>query len=128
VTKTETVISRLAYHTGPTDRLVGVPSFVGMLRPYAGLKEASYDDVMRCLRELSDTLVEKKELRRDLMSSLWGLVWYPKYLALDADSMLRRNRLISRADLATLNQWTRQISHTVQMLLEGQLDNAFNTP
>ena len=122
-------VERIDYHAGNQEAGLDTPSFVAMLRPYNGLREEAYTDVLRCLRAVSKHIREAHALDKSLIASLWAIAWYPRYWALEMGSMLRRNDLISADDQATLSGWVNQIAHTVSLLLEGaEEEEAFASP
>lgn len=120
--------ARLDYHAGNRDEERAIPSFVGMLRPYRGLHEAAFVDVMDCIRALAPEL-GAGALPRSLVTNLWAVCWYPRYWGLSEGSMLRRNALISESDQQRLSEWLDRISNAVSRLLEGtSVDEAFERP
>jgi hypothetical protein len=127
----EAVMSKLDYHAGnqAVNREESTPSFVGMLRPYKGLQPVVFHEVVVILKEIAAVLRGADDLPRPLVASLWAICWYPRYWALSADSMLRRNNLISKEDLSQLTEWVDQITHTVGQLLDGVAESeAFEAP
>jgi len=93
--------------------------FLGSLRPYRGrLEPRNFHEVLAALRVLSPTL-EEPLLDREVVSALWGIVHLARAWGVHEDGMLRRNRLISDADVATLTEWIETISYATCCLLDG---------
>jgi len=99
--------------------------FLGMLRPFHGLREDAFHDVMVCLREVAPAL-RGVSLDRELAHALWSLCHLARAWGLDADGMLRRNRIITDEDAHRLQGWVDVISWTVFWLVgEGSPEDAF---
>ncbi|MFI5720567.1 hypothetical protein [Nocardia sp. NPDC051750] len=98
--------------------------FLGMLRPYKGLREENFHSVMSCLRVLAPTL-QHDSLDRSAVSSLWGICHLGRTWGVCPDGMLRRNDLISAADVQRLENWIDCISYAVLCLFEGATEEAF---
>jgi hypothetical protein len=93
--------------------------FLGMLRPFDGTLPASnYHDVMTALRTLADDL-DYPTLDREIMAALWGICHYARAWGLDPGGMLRRNHLISPAQIQQLETWVDHISYATCCLLDG---------
>ena len=103
----------------PPDAALYRNGFVGSLRPYAGLREANFVQVMDAIIALHPHLTGTTHLDRRLVEGLWGLTRYARWWGLDAGSMLVRNRLISAEDAARLLGWVQCIESAVARLLRG---------
>lgn len=113
----------LAAHVLPSGN-DGKPSFLGMLRPYRGLSEESFHDVMRCIVALAPELAAE-HVDRSIASALWGLCYHARLWGLEESGMLRRNGLIAAADVARLAEWIDCIAWaTMQLLDTSDLDVA----
>jgi hypothetical protein len=89
------------------------------LRPYHGLKEENFHEVMEAIISLAQPLGSDPLLERDLINALWGLCHYARQWGVHPDGMLRRNNLISASDVARLENWIDTITSTVALLLDG---------
>jgi hypothetical protein len=99
--------------------------FLSMLRPYGGLREPVFHEVMACVKALADELVADK-LDRATISSLWGICHLGRAWGVEEDGMLRRNGLITDTDKSRLADWIDCISYAVLMLLDGSgVEEAF---
>jgi len=99
--------------------------FLGMLRPYHGLREHNFHEVMQALRTISPTL-QYAALDRELVSALWGICHFGRAWALETGSMLQRNGLITPADAGRLDEWLSIISYAVACLLDDSgVEEAF---
>jgi hypothetical protein len=93
-------------------------SFLGMLRPYHGLHERAFHEVMACIIALAPEL-HRKQLDRSVVSALWGICYCGRLWALEPEGMLRRNDLISDKDVKRLTDWIDCISHATMALIDG---------
>ncbi|MBI5537982.1 MAG: hypothetical protein HY898_34990 [Deltaproteobacteria bacterium] len=94
-------------------------AFLGMLRPYRGLREECFQDVMECLRAVAIDL-RGAAIDRELVASLWAICHFGRAWGVSPDGELQRNHLIKPEDVKKLEGWVEQISETVFLLLEGQ--------
>ena len=92
--------------------------FIGMLRPYNGLIERNFDEVMQALHTLAPLFQKDAILDRALMTALWDICITTRSWALDPEGMIRRNDLITSDDIARLSNWLDTISEAVSNLLE----------
>ena len=100
--------------------------FLGMLRPYHGLREENFHEVVGCLRALT-TALRGPTLDREIVTALWSLCHLARAWGLDVDGMLRRNRIITDEDAQRLQGWVDVISWTVFWLVgAGNVDDAFS--
>ena len=111
----------LLSHAGPDLE----PGFLGMLRPYRGLQEESFHEVMTALAALGPSLGRGSTVDRQVMEALWGICVLGQCWGVEPDGMLRRNKLISGDDVERLAQWIKMISWAVFFLIEGSPEAAF---
>ncbi|RFP66160.1 hypothetical protein D0N36_05430 [Hymenobacter lapidiphilus] len=103
----------------PDDRWT--TGFLGMLRPYKGLIEHNFHEVMLALRVLAPAFAEHEtQLSRPLITAVWVICHLGRAWGLEPEGMLQRNNLILPADTERLSEWLSIISDTVSCLLEGQ--------
>ena len=93
--------------------------FVGQLRPYRGLKEQNFREVMEAIYALAPAISASGAVDRQLMADLWAIVWLPRTWAFPPHGMLRRNGLIDGRELSRLDDWLDRISEAVDNVLEG---------
>jgi hypothetical protein len=100
--------------------------FIGMLRPYHGLREENFHEVMACLRALR-SVIARESLDRGLVDAVWTLCHLSRAWGLDPDGMLQRNKLMAPEDVRKLQSWIDTISWTVFWLLQpdGATNEAF---
>lgn len=110
---------RLVFHTLPEDG-----AFLGMLRPYRGLRPEILRDVETALRVIAPRLGEDS-LPRELVSALWSIAHLGRAWALEPEGMLRRNGLVNDPDLETLDTFLNRFSYAVMCLLEQNPEEAF---
>jgi hypothetical protein len=112
----------LLAHAGP-DLEAG---FLGMLRPYRGLQEESFHEVMAALAALGPSLGHGQAVDRQVMGALWGICVLGQWWGVEPDGMLRRNKLISEHDVQRLTRWIRIISRAAFFLIEGSQEAALD--
>ena len=93
--------------------------FLAMLRPYKGLLENNFREIMEALRVLAPTLQHGPAIDRNLITALWDICHFARAWALEPEGMLQRNHLITATDQERLADWLNIISDTVSNLLEG---------
>ena len=93
--------------------------FLGSLRPYRGLKERNFREVMMALWVLSPELQLGEVVDRQLMDALWRLQFITYNWGLRPGNMLQRNKLITPEDTEILAEWFRAIGEAVFNLLAG---------
>ena len=124
----EEAIEKLGFHSGRDSRIEDPRWKTGILstlRPYDGtLKTDAMDEVLACVLALSEMLDEGDTIPRDVMSDLWAIVHLGRLWGTDEGGMLRRNNLISDADLKTLDGWLDSLSLAVLSFLDHAPDSA----
>src|SRR5438128_1239377 len=99
--------------------------FLGSLRPYRGLNEENYHEVMEAIRTLAPQL-QASEVDREVISALWAICYLARLWGLEPDGMLQRNGLIEPADIERLSKWLDTVGFAVMMLLDsGDIEAAF---
>jgi hypothetical protein len=92
--------------------------FLPVLRPYGGLRESAFHEVMACVDALAEELAVDK-VDRATLSSLWGICHLGRAWGVQEGGMLHRNGLITDSDRFRLERWIDCISYAVMMLLDG---------
>src|SRR5206468_1953844 len=82
----------------PLEEALYPEGFLGCLRPFSGLREANFLQVMDAIIALRPHLAGHREWEVRLVAGLWGLVVTARNWGLDPGGMLQRNRLLSPAD------------------------------
>jgi hypothetical protein len=95
------------------------PGLIRMLRPYRGLHEEYFHELVAAIRAVASSLRMDAHMDPELMGSLWSILVYVHAYALAPDSSLQHNHLISSQDLATLHDWVRTIGFLVSGLQAG---------
>lgn len=93
--------------------------FLGSLRPFQGLNQENYREVMRAIYALAPEISAGKFVDKEVMSSLWFICFQSWAIGLMSGGALDRNQLISDAERVQLEEWLWQISFSVSILLEG---------
>src|SRR5262245_12291396 len=105
-------------HKAPDGRL-DESGFLGMLRPYRGLREENFHEVMAALAVLGPKWSTETTVDRELIASLWAMCLLARTWGVEPCGMLRRNHLISDADVQRLEEWINIISWAVFFLIDG---------
>jgi hypothetical protein len=102
-----------------------VRGFLGSLRPYRGsLNPENYDDVIAALRALAPELRDPS-VDTDMVSNLWSICHLGRTWGLQPHGI--NNKLLSKEDAVTLEEWIDTISYVTMMLLEGgDIDEALS--
>ena len=99
--------------------------FLGSLRPFSGLREQNFHEVMGALRVLAPAL-EGELIARDVTAALMGICHFGRAWGIHPSGMLRRNGLISDEDVERLESWVWTISYATTCVLDGAIDEAFH--
>lgn len=102
--------------------------FLGSLRPYRGLREANFHEVMKAVFVLGAEFHSEPTVDREVVESLWSMCTLARHWGLHPDGMLRRNNLISLEDQNILCEWIDVIEHTCHILLGGHPPEAAIEP
>ena len=93
--------------------------FLGSLRPYGGhLVEENFREVMESLSVLAPEL-SGATVDREVVGALWAMCHLARAWGVEPEGMLRRNSLISAADVETLADWVDTLSYATMCLLTG---------
>jgi hypothetical protein len=87
----------------------GMPSLVGSLRPFQGLCEHDFLDLMTSLIGVQERISRPTRIERDIVCACWHIRSQMTVLALDELSPLRRHKLISQRDFERIHYWHRAI-------------------
>ena len=112
------LIRKHAFRDVDFDTLTSPDSFLGSLRPFVGLREENFKEVMEALRVLAPSL-RADVMDRELMSDLWNMSWQASLIGLHSTGALQRNHIISDEEINRLENWVFQICFTISLLLGG---------
>ncbi len=93
--------------------------FIGCLRPWSGLRDENYHELMTAIVSLHDSLAGRSEWPTELVSAIMGITRMAHRWGIDDTGMLRRNNLISDPDIVKLRHWTHRIESVVEQILMG---------
>lgn len=93
--------------------------FVGMLRPYSGLLESNFHELMVALYKAAPVFQQSGKIDNKLAHSLWSICSSVHTTATREGSALRRNNLITDSDLKRLTRWVDIFEWDCQMLIMG---------
>ena len=117
---TDTAISNLLEHSGRKDGEKMRSGFLGSLRPFQGVHENNFIDVMNSLVVVAPELVKQNRAAIELMVAIWDMCHRTRVYASYENSILIRNRLISDQDCQRLHLYLRTIESCMLRLLAGE--------
>lgn len=94
--------------------------FLGMLRPYRGLRETNFHVVLEALFVVGQRLSAGNLVDRELTHSLWSMCRLARLWGVDPDGMLQRNKLISQSDTTLLQRWIDIVEYGALHMLSGR--------
>jgi hypothetical protein len=109
----------LQKHAGRQEKSQATEGFLAMLRPYRGLSEEHFREVMDALRAMAPAL-QRSTIDRELVADLWELIFLAWLWALAPGCKLRRNNSITAEDQEVLSSWVEEIGLTVSLMLSGE--------
>ena len=125
----EQALEQLSFHSGRHSDVYSdkwTNGFLPSLKPFKGLNEPAFNNLMECLNVLKDEIKQSKTLDKELMLDLWTICHYTKAWGTDPIGMLRSNNLISDEELEELTNWINKISYKVSFWLEGLEEEDLN--
>lgn len=118
------LLHSFSYHDLEHPKRAG--GFLGSLRPYHGLKEKNFHELMEAIGVLAPQLQAAK-VDREIVSALWAICYLARLWGIEPGGMLQRNRLIAADDVDRLGKWLGVLGYTVAILLEGgDMEEAFS--
>ncbi|WP_276373720.1 hypothetical protein [Chryseolinea sp. H1M3-3] len=118
----EQALEQLKFHSGlhpDIESTRWTNGFLPSLRPFRGLNREAFANLIECLNVLKDDIKSSKTLEKELMLDLWTICHYAKAWGTDPEGMIRRNNLISAAELKEFEGWINEISYKISFWLEG---------
>ncbi len=103
----------------PLENALIEDSFLGCLRPFAGLREENFLQVMEAIIALRPYLEGQQVWEARLVEGLWELTRRARLWGLDPNGMLQRNRILTAEDTARLLRWVQCIESAVSKLFRG---------
>jgi hypothetical protein len=91
--------------------------FLGCLRPFSGLREENFIELMRAIIALKPHLSGAAAWELRLVQGLWELTTRARHWGLDQNGMLQRNQLLSDAESRRLLLWVQCIEMAVSRLM-----------
>jgi hypothetical protein len=118
------LLHSFGYHDLEHPKMIG--GFLGSLRPYQGLKEKNFHELMEAVHVLAPQL-QGETVDREIISALWSICYSAWLWGLEPNGMLQRNGLIAPEDVRRLSEWVECLGFAVMVLLEGgSVEQAFN--
>lgn len=119
----------LSYHSGRHENIDSPKwenGFLGSLRPFKGeLIEDNFIEVMECMKALKEELTCDR-IEKNMLSDIVAITFLARIWA-SPDGILGSNELLSEEQTKTLNLWVDIIQETLNWLLDGAEEEAFNS-
>lgn len=93
--------------------------FVGCLRPWSGLRDQNYRELMLAILSLHESLAGSDCWPTELVAGIMGITRMAHSWALDSNGMLQRNHLITEPEIVKLRHWVHRIESVTELLLMG---------
>lgn len=103
----------------PLSDAVHEHGFIGCLRPWSGLRDENYREVMIAILSLRESLAGADCWPTELIGGIMGITRMAHCWALDSNGMLQRNNLISDLELNKLRSWVNRIESVTEQILMG---------
>jgi hypothetical protein len=103
----------------PTSEALYEHGFIGCLRPWTGLRDENFKELLTAIISLRHSLAGRDAWPIELVAGIMGITRMAHCWAIDDAGMLRRNRLISDDDIAKLRHWVQRIESVAEQLLMG---------
>ncbi|NMO21139.1 hypothetical protein HPC49_39720 [Pyxidicoccus fallax] len=109
----EEAAERIQFHAGPESE-----AFLGMLRPFGGVRREVLADLEGALRAAAP-LLQQPQVERGLMGALLAIIHLGRAWALEPGGMLQGNHLISAEEQELLSGFLHSFAYAVFCLLDG---------
>jgi hypothetical protein len=99
--------------------------FLGSIRPYKSYTSVinNLQKIVSDLRFVSDWIRSSESLPKSFVNDVSGIIYFGKEWAVEDESMLKRNNLITTEELMDLRKWLSCLEYIWVMLLDGQNDD-----
>ena len=91
--------------------------FLGSLRPYTGLKEENFREVMDAINVLAEAHAEQPVIDKEIAAAVFGLCVDAWAWGISPNGMLPDNGLIEPWEQSLLEEWLYQINEAVSTKL-----------
>lgn len=109
----------LLVHAGLINDPAMSTGWLGLLRPYRFLPVKQFHDIMNCLLVMHPELSVGCIVDKDIVRGVFHITHTTRLWATGEFSVIRRNKLISADNLATLEVWLQLIERIVVQSLDG---------
>jgi hypothetical protein len=111
---------QILFHAGwDLSSVSGSPCFLERLRPYQGLSELAFAEVMNSIMIWHPSLVAAQMVDKQIVTALWDLCCRTRGLVLRPNSSVQTNKLITSDDLERLRWWIEVIESASLGTLQG---------
>jgi hypothetical protein len=94
--------------------------FLGCLRPYSGLRERNFHELVEAILIVGERFHAASTVDREIVYALWDICVTARRYGISPGGMLRRNKLITTEDVALLERWVDTIERMATKLLLGK--------
>lgn len=111
--------SLIRMHAGAEDGPRMATGLLGSLRPYRGLDDENFEEIVEAIAAVADHLQSGPDVDRELIHALWSMCQTARGWGVREGGMLPRNHLISPDDRRKLESWVNIIESMTLHLLWG---------
>ncbi|WP_165250677.1 HEAT repeat domain-containing protein [Paludisphaera soli] len=112
-------LSIIRMHAGTEDGPKMATGLIGSLRPYCGLDDRNFEEVLEAIAAVAEHLGSGPLVDRSLVHALWDMCQTARLWGVKESGMLPRNGLITPDDRRKLATWIDVIERTTLRLLWG---------
>jgi hypothetical protein len=111
---------QILFHAGwALSSVSGSPSFLEWLRPYQGLSELAFAEIIHSIIIWHPHTVTSQIVDKEIVHALWDLCYQARGLVLRTNSSVQTNKLIASDDLERLWWWIDAIESASLRTLQG---------
>lgn len=110
---------KLLLHAGTSSEDILGEGFLGTLRPYTGLHDENFHQVMEAILLAGESIYSEPKIDRDLVDAIWRMCIIARISGIELNGSLVKNKLISPQDSLKLQSWVTTMETTMLSLLNG---------
>lgn len=110
---------KLLLHAGMSSEDIQSDGFLGTLRPYKGLHDENFHQVMEAILLAGESIYSEPKIDRDLVDAIWRMCIIARLSGIELNGPLVKNKLISPQDSLKLQSWVTTMEKTMLRLLSG---------
>lgn len=106
-------------HAGTVEGPKMDTGFIGCLRPYRGLDDENFEEVVEAIATVANDLEVGPQVDRDVIFALWSMCQTARIYGVREGGILTRNHLTSPDDRRKLEMWVNIIESMTLRILRG---------